>query len=309
MNRTDDLTRETRNVLVDKILKAYTLEAKDIADAVELYYDCQKLRIIHANKERTEGPPHPDESTLTAPEELPLKNWLARYLQIGEQVIAGKLLQWVLSDDSPQVAKWAYDQVGIGPIIASGLAAHIDLTKASNPSSVWKFAGLAPGYDRKIKGQKLPYNSRLKVLCWKLGESFVKVSGKDGATYGKLYAEFKTEEIWRNDSGAYAVAATKELAAKNFKSYNATRKRLEAGKLSDAHLHARAKRRAVKMFLSHYWLKGRDELGLPIPGPYAGDIMGHSGMIEPSRAIKKEKPKPEERAMNSKTTLRFERAN
>ena len=108
------------------------------------------------------------------------------------------------------------------------------------------------------------------------------MSGKDGATYGKLYAQFKAEEIRRNDSGAYAAAAAKELALKKFKNDTTTRKRLEAGKLSDAHLHARAKRRTVKMFLSHYWAKGREELGLPVPGPYAGDILGHSGIIEPS---------------------------
>ena len=97
----------------------------------------------------------------------------------------------------------------------------------------------------------------------------------------KALGEIRRFRGARTELEAKAAAAEKELAAKKFKSDNATRKRLEAGKLSDAHLHARAKRRAVKMFLSHYWLKGREELGLPIPGPYAGDIMGHSGIVEP----------------------------
>jgi hypothetical protein len=173
---------ETRNELVNKIIKTYELDTKDIADAVELYYDAQKLRIMHANKERSEGP---DE----------LVTWFAYWLAMGESVIAGKLKNWVESVKSPAEAKWAYAQVGIGPVIASGLSAHIDVTKADSISAVWKFAGQAPGFDRKTKGQKLPYNARLKTLIWKMGESFVKVSGKDGATYGKLYAEFKAEEI------------------------------------------------------------------------------------------------------------------
>jgi hypothetical protein len=164
---------QTRNALVDQIIKTYELDTKDIADVVELYYDAQELRIKHANRERTEGPGQ-------------LVSWLAYWLELGEKIIAGKLQGWVESSKSPPETKWAYGQTGIGPVIAAGLAAHIDVTKADSISAVWKFAGLAPGFDHRVKGQKLPYNSRLKVLTWKAGESFVKVSGKDSATYGKL---------------------------------------------------------------------------------------------------------------------------
>jgi hypothetical protein len=262
------LIRETRNAIVDKVVKSLELDTKDVADVVELYYDCQKLRTMHANKERSEGVGH-------------LISWLAYWLEIGEKVIHKKLQNWVESDKSQQETKWAYDQDGIGPVIASGLAAHIDVTKADNPSSLWKFAGLAPGFDRKAKGVKLPYNARLKTLCWKLGESFVKVSGKEGATYGKLYAEFKREEIRRNDAGLLAEQAKRELARKKIKEA-ATKKTLESGKLIDAHLHSRAKRKAVKIFLSHYWVKGREARGLSVSEPYAIAILKHDGKIEPT---------------------------
>src|SRR5215471_4037519 len=158
---------ETRSVLVDKIIKEYNLHSQDVAEAVELYYDAQKLRIMHANKERTEGPGE-------------LANWFHYWLELGEKVIQGKLKKWEEGPQAPVEAKWSYDQVGIGPVIAAGLAAHIDVTKADSISALWKFAGQAPGADRKVRGQKLPYNGRLKTLCWKLGESFVKVSGKEG---------------------------------------------------------------------------------------------------------------------------------
>jgi hypothetical protein len=118
----------------------------------------------------------------------------------------------------------------------------------------------------------------LKTLCWKLGESFVKVSGKPDATYGKLWAEFKREEIVRNDSGKYAKAAAAELAIKKFKVIEA-RKILESGRLTDAHLHARSKRRAVKLFLAHYWSVGRKAAGLAVREPYAKTILGHDGII------------------------------
>lgn len=258
---------ETRNVLVDKVIKTYDLKKEDIADVVELFYDCQELRIRQGNRQRTEGP-----------SELVL--WLGVWIGHGEKVITGKLKQWVEGDDSPAEAKWAYDQFGIGPIIASGLAAHIDVARAKHISSVWKFAGLAPGFDRRVKGQKLPYNGRLKVLCWKLGESFVKVSGNPKATYGQLYAAFKANELERNAKGQYQAAAKAELERKSFRKDTATKKKLEAGLLSDAQLHARACRRTVKVFLAHYYQVAKEARGLDPGTPYVVGILGHENIIE-----------------------------
>jgi hypothetical protein len=261
------LITETRSELITKIVRTLELQTREIADVVELYYDCQNLRIQHANRERTEAPSE-------------LAEWLDFWMHAGETVIQNKLKQWVESDRSPTEAKWAYEQIGIGPIIAAGLSAHIDVNVADSISALWKFAGQAPGFDRKIKGTKLPYNARLKVLCWKAGESFVKVSGKEDAVYGKLYAQFKAEEIRRNDGGLYNEAAARELSTKKFRQEDSvTKKRLLEGKLSDAHLHARAKRRAVKIFLSHFWTVGREARGLPLREPYAIAILGHDGKI------------------------------
>src|SRR4029077_19936483 len=232
------LITETRSELLTKIVKTLALKSHEIGEMVELYYDSQHLRIQHANKERTEPPSE-------------LAEWLDFWTHAGESVISGALKRWILSDESPPETRWAFDQIGIGPVIAAGLAAHIDIEKAVTISSVWKFAGLAPGSDKKVKGQKLAYNSRLKTLCWKLSESMVKVSAKDGATYGKLYADFKADEIRRNDEGRYAEAAKRELATKKI-TEKATKDKLLSGRLTDGHLHSRAKRRTAKIFLAHY---------------------------------------------------------
>lgn len=285
------LYAETKSVLIDKIIKTYELDTKDVADAVELYYDAQKLRIMHANKERSEGPGE-------------LVSWFSYWLELGEDLIAKKLREWVLSEKSPEEARWAFSQVGIGPIIAAGLAAHIDVNKADTVSSLWKFAGLAPGFDRKTKGTKLPYNSRLKVLCWKLGESFVKVNGKEDATYGQLYAKFKAEEVSRNATGKYINAAVHELTSKKITDKK-TKQILESGKLIDGHLHSRAKRRAVKIFLAHYWLVARQARKLLISEPYAITVLGHTGKIAAKRA---EKPIAFERASVEEKTGKEKRA-
>jgi hypothetical protein len=126
------LITETRSELINKIVRTLELQTHEIADVVELYYDCQDLRIAHANKDRTEAPSE-------------LVQWLDFWMHAGESVIKGKLKAWVNSDRSPAEAKWAYSQVGIGPIIAARLSAHIDVAKAHSISAVWKFAGQALG--------------------------------------------------------------------------------------------------------------------------------------------------------------------
>jgi hypothetical protein len=298
------LITETRSELITKIIRTLELQTHEIAEMVSLYYDCQDLRIAHGNKKRTEPPSE-------------LVQWLDFWMHAGENVINGKLKHWVESDKCPPEAAWAYEQVGIGPVLAAGLAAHINLEKAKTPSSVWKFAGLAPGFDRKKKHVKLPYNARLKVVAWKLGESFMKVSGKENAVYGHLYADFKAEEIKRNEAGLYKEQAALELATKNITKKEA-KAILESGKLTDGHLHSRAKRRAVKIFLVHYWTKGREARGLEVRGPYAETILGHDGIIPASemesskrneRASASESPMPSERASKKESPQTDKRAN
>jgi hypothetical protein len=79
----------------------------------------------------------------------------------------------------------------------------------------------------------------------------------------------------------HATVAARELANKHFKTDNATKKRLQEGKLSDAHLHARACRRTTKLFLAHYWVKAREARGLPVGRPYAEAILHHDGIHAP----------------------------
>ncbi len=46
-------------------------------------------------------------------------------------------------------AKWAKDSIrGVGPVIAAGLAAYIDIEKAKTISSIWRYAGVDPNSRR-----------------------------------------------------------------------------------------------------------------------------------------------------------------
>ena len=132
---------------------------------------------------------------------------------------------------------------------------------------------------------RLPWNARLKTLCWKIGESFVKVSGNEHAYYGQLYAQRKADETRRNDAGDYAEQAKLVLDTKRIGKSTEAFKHYSVGKLPPAHIHARAKRWTVKIFLSHLhqvWFE--HEYGTKPPAPYAIAHLGHAHLMEPPPA-------------------------
>ena len=142
-----------------------------------------------------------------------------------------------------------------------------------DPTSEWK------------KGQKRPHHASLKTLCWKLGESFVKVCNHKDAVYGKLYQERKEVELAKNEAGAFADQAAAKLEKFNIGKTTDAYKAYSVGKLPPAHIHARAKRVAVKMFLSHLHQVWHEvEFGKTAPVPYVFEFADkeHVHKIEPN---------------------------
>jgi len=203
-------------------------------------------------------------------------NWLSEQSSVLEDQIKRALDKYT---NSKPIGQWMRDQYGIGPVISAGLIAHININKAITVSHIWRFAGLDPT-QKWEKGQKRPWNAKLKTLCWKVGQSFMKFSNQDDCFYGKIYRDRKAYEIARNDSGANKELAL-ELSAK-FKKTTEAYKHLIDGKLPPAQLDARARRYAVKMFLSHlqtvwWWL----EHGNLPEKPFAFNLAGHSHYVFP----------------------------
>ena len=173
----------------------------------------------------------------------------------------------------------------------SGLAADSDLAAGSGfaaGSGLAAAAGADPTVEWR-KGEKRPWNAALKTLCWKIGESFVKVSGREGDFYGQLYLRRKQYEQARNDSGALADQAARKLERFNIGKETDAYKAYAVGKLPPAHIHSRAKRWAVKLFLAHYhhvaWTLAT---GTPPPKPYVISVMGHADFIAPPNFDPKE---------------------
>lgn len=253
----------------DLAAAARTLSRDEARFLVDAYYSMQENRIRADGQVRAlleSGEPHD------------VLKWLGVQSAVLENQLRRALARYAESD---KLGEWALSVRGIGPVITAGLLAHIDISKAPTVGHIWAFAGLDPTKTWD-KGHKRPWNASLKTLCWKIGESFVKVCHDDDAVYGRIYRERKEYEIKRNEAGELGEQARSMLERKKFGKETDARKHYEAGHLPPAHIHARAKRYAVKLFLAHYHEVGYVLMhGKPPPLPYPIAHLGHVHKIEP----------------------------
>ena len=144
---------------------------------------------------------------------------------------------------------------------------------------------------------KPPYNIKLKVLMWKIGESFIKVSNR-GSMYGELYKERKEYETRKNENLEYKDQAAKALRAKNYSKNSIAYSYYIKGMLPPAQIAARAKRWTVKIFVEHVfeamYIYKNGELP-PIVFPISR--LGHVDYIKPEVPFETELTfKPDKRA-------------
>lgn len=204
---------------------------------------------------------------------------------------------------------WFFENtLGVGPILAAELLAHIAIWRSPTVGHIYSFAGLNP-QQKWAKGARRPWNASLKTACWKIGQSFIKLSGRADSFYSQVYKQAKVRRWQKNLAGGFRNEAQASLAAKNYGaetdqvlwyggkcSPDLARDMLEAGEtptakkcLSDAgtpmlspgHINNQAAREAVKLFLSHLhecWYE--QEVGTP-PAPFAIAIQGHAHYVPP----------------------------
>jgi transposase len=152
-----ELTRQARRDI------AAGLTAEQARWLVDYYYSVQDYRIQATGQARAVEQAA-DEGAIN------LAGHLGREMAKLENEIKTALDSY---SDAHVPGVWAKSIVGIGPVLAAGFLAHIDITKAPTVGHIWSFAGLNPE-QRWEKGEKRPWNAKLKVLCWKAGDSFCK---------------------------------------------------------------------------------------------------------------------------------------
>ena len=238
-------------------------------------------------------------------ENHPIGNWARSNMGVGPVLAAG-LISNVNIKEAPTAGHiWSYagldpNRRWIGKAEATKIVNDIvgtskevsfnhviDIANIVNKDPI-KLENSAKGDADKITKRgliatisKRPWNSSLKVICWKLGESFVKVSGKDADIYGKLYKIRRKYEEDRNNAGENAEAAARYLSEKNYGKDTEAYKAYIEGKLPQSQIYARSKRYAVKIFLSHLhhaWYLY--EFEQEPPKPFAIAHLGHAHFLE-----------------------------
>jgi len=204
-------------------------------------------------------------------------HWLADQARTMENQIKAALNYYSNADP---LGQWARSQIGVGEVIAAGLLAHIDITKAPTVGNIWSFAGLDPTAKWE-KGQKRPWNARLKTLCWNIGQSFMKFHNNENCFYGHIYAERKAQEVSKNLAGDFADTAERTLKEKKFSKTTEAYKAYIKGRLPDGRIELRAERYAVKLFLAHYHeVAYKLHYGKSPPLPYPIAHLNHAHKIE-----------------------------
>ena len=247
---------------------AELLEQNEIRYLVDMFYTVQNYRIRGGNQVRAmgdSGEPHA------------LIKWSSDTFNTFESQIQGAMRVYARSR---LPGRWLLSIHGIGPIIAAGLLAHIDIEQAPTVGHIWNFAGLNPEITWE-KGHVRPWNARLKVLCWKASGSFVKQRASDKDFYGKHYEVRKAFEVERNESGGNAETARLVVEASRIKKPEIL-KHYRAGKLAPGHIESRARRWTVKLFLSHlHHVLYHDRFGMDPPKPFSQAILKHGHYIAP----------------------------
>jgi len=280
---------EIINNLIKDLRKAQTvLSANEARYFVDLYYQMQEFRKTMASQIRSIENPvfFNEEGKKREATEKELADYVpephANMIVMADIVTTLETRIKVMLDvysNSSEVGVWCKSVCGIGPVIAAGLLAHIDITKAPTAGHIWSYAGLSPN-QKWEKGQKRPWNAKLKVLCWKIGQSFVKVSNNPNDVYGKLYKQRKEYEQTKNEKLEYKSQAEHVLESKRIGKTTEAYKWYSKGMLPPAHIQQRVERYATKIFLSHlqeYWYE--NHYGVKPPAPYPIAILGHAHKI------------------------------
>lgn len=131
---------------------------------------------------------------------------------------------------------------------------------------VERVEGKAP---KRRSGHHYVFNTQLKKICWQVGEQLVKQGDK---FYRDIYDKAKVY---------YANKAKKE--GLEVIPADVLKKKKKADKekyITILHIHNRAKRKMVKMFMSNLWEAWRLCEGLDARPPYVIEKLGHQGYIQ-----------------------------
>lgn len=163
--------------------------------------------------------------------------------------------------------EWISKIKGVGETVAGGLVGQIykkRIAQFKRPSSIWHYCGLHVKNGKaagRQKGERIDYNPEMKMILLKfLGDEIIQQKPKG---YRDLYDYEKQEQLEREYAPGFL-----------YDKYNGYSK--EDTHLSNGHALNRAKRKAVKEFVKHFWFIWRTMEGLSTDTEH-----NHTFLIEP----------------------------
>ena len=139
---------------------------------------------------------------------------------------------------------------GVGDILSAKVISMIDIERADTVSALWRYAGFGVvdgEAEKRKKGETMHFNMRLKTACFNVGTSF-------------MMSNSPYKQIYNNARDYYEV---------NRPDWN------------KKHQDYAARRKMIKVWLSHLWEVWRKLEGLPTRNIYAEGQLGHNHYISP----------------------------
>ena len=167
--------------------------------------------------------------------------------------------------ECPVYSKWMKDVKGVGPQMAGVIISEVDITKATYPSSIWKYAGLDVGPDGRGRGR---YAEHLVDV------DYVDKDGNDATRKSITFNPFlKTKLV-----GVLASSFLRVGPNPYREIYHNYKARLEASpkhqEKSKGHRHSMAKRYMIKRFLVDLYVAWRELEELPVAQEYSVAKLG-----------------------------------
>jgi hypothetical protein len=215
----------------------------------DVYLQVQKIRIGMGNRIWAVE----NERDLTDSEATEFRTQLYEQLHGAEGLVASQMEKAL---EGHPAWPWLQQVKGVGPVLAAQLLGLIgDIEKAPSISSLWRFSGLGVDEngqaDRLKKGEKACYNKRLKVVLYKIGTSFLMCNSPyKEKIYNPAKEYYAANRDWVPIRTDYA-----------------------------------ARRKMLKIFEQHLWLKWREAVGLPVSQPWVIEHGGHVHYISPEDIV------------------------
>lgn len=141
---------------------------------------------------------------------------------------------------------------GVAFITAAKVIGYIDIERAPTVSALWRYAGFAVfdgKRERLKKGERAHFNTKLKTACMLVASSMMRSRSPYTDLYYSQKEKYEADPVWKD-----RVKAWIDLAAR---------------------------RRMIKMWLSHVWEVWRSTEGLPTRPPYAIEYLKHKHYKSP----------------------------